>query len=69
MEIADGGDVAERIKELKKIHPEIVIAIRVELTAAGIGRAIELAGLEEVEVIHVVADANGNELRRPSRGF
>jgi hypothetical protein len=34
----------------------------VELTAAGIGRAIELAGIGEVEVIHVVADANGNEL-------
>ena len=44
------------------MHPQIVVAIRVELTAMGIGRAIELAGLEDVEVIHVVADANGNEL-------
>ena len=62
VEIADSGTVTERIKEIKRIHPEIVVAIRVELTATGIGRAIELAGLEEVEVIHVVADANGNEL-------
>jgi hypothetical protein len=62
VEIADSPAVAERIKEIKKIHPQIVIAIRVELTTAGIGRAIELAQIGEVEVIHVVADANGNEL-------
>jgi hypothetical protein len=61
VEIADSPAVAERIKAIKKIHPAIVVAIRVELTAAGIGRAIELAGLGEVEVIHVVADANGDE--------
>ncbi len=61
-EIADGSSVAERIKAIKKIHPEIVVAIRVELTTAGIQRAIELAGLPEVETIHVVADANGDEL-------
>jgi ferredoxin len=62
VEIADSPAVAERIKEIKEIHPEIVVAIRVELTTAGVGRAIELAGLEDVEVIHTVADANGNEL-------
>jgi ferredoxin len=62
VEIADSPAVAERIKEIKAIHPEIVVAIRVELTTAGVGRAIELAGLKDVEVIHVVADANGNEL-------
>ncbi|MGD0651834.1 MAG: glutamate synthase-related protein [Verrucomicrobiia bacterium] len=62
VEIADSGTVTERIREIKRIHPEIVVAIRVELTAMGIGRTIELAGLDEVEVIHVVADANGNEL-------
>jgi len=62
VEIADSPAVAERIKEIKKIHPQIVVAIRVELTTAGIGRAIELAGMGEVEVIHVMADANGNEL-------
>src|ERR1035437_3525393 len=62
VEVADSPTVAERIKEIKKIHPQIVVAIRVELSTAGIGRAIELAGQGEVEVIHVVADANGNEL-------
>jgi len=61
-EIADGPAVEARIKALKKVHPEIVVAVRVELTAAGINRAIELAELPELEAIHVVADANGNEL-------
>jgi ferredoxin len=61
-EIPDGPKVIERIKEIKKIHPGIVIAIRVELTAAGAERAIKLAGLEEIEVIHIVADLCGNEI-------
>jgi ferredoxin len=62
VEIADSSKVTEHISELKKIHPGIVVAVRVELTAAGVERAIKLAELEEIEVIHVVADANGNEL-------
>ncbi len=59
---AGSSKVIERIKEIKKIHPQIVVAVRIELTAAGVERAIKLAELEEVEVIHVVADADGNEL-------
>jgi ferredoxin len=62
VEIADSSKVKERIKEIKAINPKIVIAVRVDLTASGIERAIELAGFEEVEVIHVVADLNGNEI-------
>jgi ferredoxin len=62
VEIADSAKTIENIKELKKIHPQIVVAVRVEMTSAGIGRAIELAGLQEVEVIHIVADANGDEI-------
>jgi len=62
IELADNINVIDRISQIKKIHPDIVIAIRVELTAAGVERAIKLGGLEEVEVIHVVSDANGNEL-------
>ena len=62
VEIADIDDVEERIKAIKKIHPSIVVAVRVDLTDAGIGRAIELAGMKEIEVIHIVSDANGNEL-------
>ena len=35
VEIADSPAVIERIKAIKKIHPQIVAAIRVELTADG----------------------------------
>ena len=36
-EIADDRDVKGRIRELKQIHPGIIVAIRVELTADGHG--------------------------------
>jgi hypothetical protein len=62
VEVADSNKFIERIKELKKIHPQIVVAVRVELTAEGIERAIKLAEFEDIEVIHIVADANGNEI-------
>lgn len=62
VEIADDGKVLERIKKLKSIHTEIVVAVRVELNSQGPRRAIELAGREEIEVIHIVADLSGNEI-------
>jgi ferredoxin len=62
VEIADNTNIIERIKAIKKIHPDIVIAVRIELTAKGVERAIELAGLNEIEVLHVVADLDGNEI-------
>jgi ferredoxin len=62
VEIADSPRVRERIKEIKENHPGLVISIRVDLTAKGIERAIELAGLKEIEVIHIAADPNGNEI-------
>jgi hypothetical protein len=61
-EIADSSNVTGRIKEIKKINPDIVIVIRVELTSEGVERAIKLAEFKEVEVIHIVADAHGNEI-------
>jgi ferredoxin len=62
VEVADSIKVIERIKELKKIHPQIVVAVRVELTTEGVERAIKLAEFEDIEVIHIVADADGNEI-------
>jgi ferredoxin len=62
VEIPDGDKVVERIRELKNAHPELVVAIRVELNSQGIRRAVELASLEDVEAIHVAADLNGNEI-------
>ncbi len=60
-EIEDSGNILDRIKKLKAIHPGLVVSVRVELTAGGINRAVALAA-EGVEVIHVVADYNGDEI-------
>jgi ferredoxin len=61
VEISDGDEVEDRIKGLKKTHPGIVVAIRVPLDVKGEERAIELAHIPSVEVIHIVADLNGNQ--------
>jgi ferredoxin len=62
VETYDGPDVIERIKRLKDKNPEIVVSVRVPLDANGVARAVELAGAAEVEVLHVVADLNGNQI-------
>jgi ferredoxin len=62
VETYDGPDVASRIKRLKDKHPNIVVSVRVPLDARGIERAIELACLPEIEVVHVLADANGSQI-------
>ncbi len=60
-EIEDDRDVKSRIRELKRIHPGIIVSARVELTADGIERAVELAD-GDVEVIHIVSDMNGRQI-------
>jgi ferredoxin len=62
VEISDDGKIDQRIKELKSINPDLVVAIRVELDVAGVERAIELGGKPGIEVIHMVADINGNQI-------
>ena len=39
-----------------------MVAVRVELDSRGIERAIELAHRQNIEVIHLVADINGNQI-------
>jgi ferredoxin len=61
-ETYDGPDVIDRIQRLKAKQPGIVVSVRVPLDANGVQRAIELALQTEVEVLHVVADSNGNQI-------
>lgn len=67
-EINDDGDVDKRIKQLKDINPDIVVAVRVEMDVAGVERAIELAGKPGMEAVHMVADMNGDQtgVKNPS---
>jgi hypothetical protein len=62
MELPDSPDVIERIRKLKSSSPNIVISVRVALDSNGSKRAIALADFQEIEVIHVTADLNGNEI-------
>jgi ferredoxin len=62
VETYDGPDVIDRVKRLKGKHPQIVVSVRVPLDANGVQRAVDLAMLAEVEVLHVVADLNGNQI-------
>ena len=62
VEIANGADVTERIQKIKSVCPSIVISVRVPLDSNGVNRAIELSENDAIEVIHVVADNNGDEI-------
>jgi hypothetical protein len=62
VEIHDGPDVADRIKRLRDKYPTMVVSVRVPLDSQGMQRAVDLAGLAEVEAVHVVADPNGNQI-------
>jgi ferredoxin len=69
VEIPDSANVEARIREIKATAPGIVIAVRVDLTTAGVERAIALAAMESVETLHLVADANGNEINAAAPRF
>jgi ferredoxin len=62
VEICDSPEAINRIRQLKDRQPGPVVSIRVRLDARGMERAIELARMPEVEVLHVAADANGNQI-------
>ncbi len=62
VELSDGPDVLKRIEQVKSVSPQTVVSVKVMLDSNGCKRAVELADLEEIEVIHVAADLNGNEI-------
>jgi len=61
VEIPDNDAVLDRVKELKETYHELKASIRVNLDATGVERALELVN-SGAEVIHVVADFNGDEI-------
>jgi len=62
VELPDGPDVLQRIAAIKKSCPNLVISVKVMLDAQGTQRAIELANMPAIEVLHLAADINGNEI-------
>lgn len=61
LEIEDSENTDRRVGQLKQLHPDLIVSIRVNLDGRGIGRAVAL-GDTDVEVIHIVADSDGNEI-------
>jgi ferredoxin len=61
VEIDAGDNARRRIKELKRVAPNTVVAVRVALDGDGVARALALARDREIEVIHLAADINGRE--------
>ena len=61
IEIADSNGTEQRIREIKDVNPELVVAVRVGLDARGEARSIELAHQPIIDAIHIVSDINGNQ--------
>lgn len=62
VELPDSKDVLKRLARLKASHPNLVVSVKVMLDAKGCQRAIQLANLPEIEMLHIAADPNGNEM-------
>ena len=62
VQIQDGPKVIDKIKKIKKSFPDIIVSVKIPLDSKGSKRAIELAGNPEIEVLHIAADLNGNEI-------
>ncbi len=61
VEIQDSANVEQQIASLKRNHPRIIIAVRVVMDEKVVTRVDELSKID-IEVLHVVADLNGNEI-------
>jgi ferredoxin len=61
VEIPDSENVVQQIASIKKIHPGIIIAVRLLMDGRVVQRIDELSKID-VEAIHVIADLNGNEI-------
>jgi hypothetical protein len=61
VEIPDGKNTEQRIQALKQRVPNLIVAVRLHMDGGVVDRVDELSRLG-IEVIHVVADLEGNEL-------
>jgi len=68
VEIPDNEDVLSRITELKENVPGLIVSVRVSLDLQGVDRAVELSK-SGAEVVHAVADFNGDEIGVESPRF
>jgi hypothetical protein len=61
VEIQDNINIEQQLASIKKNHPRIIIAVRVLMDEKVVKRIDELSKIN-IEVVHLVADLNGNEI-------
>jgi ferredoxin len=61
VEIPDSNDVSQKVSQLKKDFPEIIVSVRVILNENATQRVEELSK-QNIETFHLIADINGNEI-------
>jgi ferredoxin len=67
-EIPYSNFVNKHINAIKNINPDIVVSVRLPLTSQSIDQSLQLAR-QNVEVIHIAADLNGNEINTKNPRF
>jgi ferredoxin len=61
VEIPDSNDVSQKVSQLKKDFPEIIVSVRVILNENATQRVEELSK-QNIETFHLIADINGDEI-------
>jgi hypothetical protein len=61
VEIPDSDNVEYQIASIKKNHPGLIVAVRIVMDEKVTKRVNELSRIN-IEVIHLIADSNGNEI-------
>ncbi|MGA3287803.1 MAG: glutamate synthase-related protein [Bacteroidota bacterium] len=68
VEIPDNENIEQKIASIKKNHPRIIIAVRMSMDEKVTKRVDELSRID-IEVVHLVADLNGNEIASKNPRF
>jgi ferredoxin len=68
VEIPDNKNIELQITSIKKIHPGIIIAVRIPMDEKVILRVDELSKID-IEAVHLVSDLNGNEMNAKNPRF
>ena len=61
LELADEANISETIGRAKAINPDIFVSVGLALDKNAPRRALELAGMQNIDSLHFYADSAGNE--------
>jgi len=61
VEIPDSDNVEQQIVLIKKNHPGLIVAVRIVMDEK-VTKRVDVLSKIDIEVIHLIADSNGNEI-------